>query len=65
MANEIINVTEDGGITKEILIQGEGDLHPQTDQTVEVLYTGKLLDGTVFDSSTDKENPFSFTIGKG
>jgi len=30
-----------------------------------VLYTGKLLDGTVFDSNTNRDSPFSFTIGKG
>jgi len=30
-----------------------------------VLYTGKLLDGTVFDSNTNRESPFKFTIGKG
>lgn len=29
------------------------------------MYTGKLLDGTVFDSTTNREEPFSFTIGKG
>jgi len=30
-----------------------------------VLYTGKLLDGTVFDSNTNRDSPFKFTIGKG
>lgn len=28
-------------------------------------YTGKLLDGTVFDSSVDRGTPFKFTLGKG
>lgn len=65
MSAEIINITEDGGITKQILQEGSGDLNPSTDQTVEVLYTGKLLDGTVFDSNTNRDSPFSFTIGKG
>jgi peptidylprolyl isomerase len=32
--------------------------------TVEVHYTGKLQDGTVFDSSMDRE-PLSFTLGEG
>jgi FKBP-type peptidyl-prolyl cis-trans isomerase len=32
---------------------------------VEMLYTGKLLDGSVFDSNQDTENPFKFTLGIG
>jgi len=32
---------------------------------VKVHYTGKLLDGTVFDSSRERNVPVSFTLGKG
>jgi peptidylprolyl isomerase len=38
---------------------------PQTGQTVEVHYTGWLTDGTKFDSSLDRGQPFSFVIGTG
>ena len=38
---------------------------PQTGQTVVVHYTGWLADGTKFDSSVDRGQPFSFSIGTG
>jgi FKBP-type peptidyl-prolyl cis-trans isomerase len=38
---------------------------PQTGQTVVVHYTGWLADGTKFDSSVDRGQPFSFIIGAG
>lgn len=36
---------------------------PQIMDKVEVHYTGKLLDGTVFDSSVNRGEPFSFRLG--
>ena len=38
---------------------------PQTGQTVVVHYTGWLADGTKFDSSVDRGQPFQFVIGTG
>lgn len=38
---------------------------PQTGATVYVHYTGKLLDGTVFDSSVTRGRPFAFKVGIG
>ena len=32
---------------------------------VKVHYTGRLLDGTEFDSSRGRGDPFSFTLGQG
>ncbi len=43
---------------------GEG-AGPVTGKTVIVHYTGKLLDGTKFDSSVDRGQPFDFQIGVG
>ena len=40
-------------------------LKPQAGQRVKVHYTGKLLDGTVFDSSVERGEPFEFALGAG
>ncbi|TGE21135.1 FKBP-type peptidyl-prolyl cis-trans isomerase [Hymenobacter metallicola] len=41
-------------------------MQPTAGQLVSVLYTGTLLDGTVFDASSRNGNkPFSFTLGRG
>lgn len=53
---------------KELLIEdvtvGTGSAVKQGD-TVEVNYLGTLLDGTKFDSSYDRNQTFSFTVGGG
>ncbi len=38
---------------------------PKTGDKVKVWYTGKLLDGTVFDASSKRNRPFEFVLGKG
>ena len=45
-------------------IVGEGE-EAVAGQTVEVHYTGWLVDGTKFDSSHDREQTFSFKLGGG
>lgn len=57
---EDIKVTE-SGLQYEVLESGKGD-SPKASDNVEVHYTGKLIDGTVFDSSVERGVPASFGV---
>lgn len=54
--------TTPSGLT--IIDQGQSDLTVQDGDKVTVHYTGKLEDGTVFDSSLTRGDPFTFTVGQ-
>lgn len=43
--------------------EGEGE-HPKADDEVTVHYTGRLLDGTVFDSSVNRGEPATFPLNR-
>ena len=62
---EKIDLSGDGGVFKEILKPGIQNEKPKNGQEVFVCYEGRLLNGKVFDSSQDVENPFRFSLGKG
>jgi len=61
--NEGVMTTE-SGLQYMVLEEGDGP-KPTVDDRVTVHYTGTLLDGTKFDSSVDRGQPFSFPLGGG
>lgn len=72
-ANEPVKMTEvdpadytetESGLKYYDIVEGDGPT-PEVGQTVVVHYTGWLEDGTKFDSSLDRGQPFSFPLGTG
>ena len=64
VANKEDVKTTESGLRYVDIQAGEGEM-PQPGDTVVVHYTGSLADGTKFDSSRDRDRPFSFKLGKG
>ena len=52
------------GLKYLVVKEGVGE-KPKQGNTVTAHYTGKLTDGTKFDSSVDRGEPFTFTVGIG
>ncbi len=57
-------ITTESGLKYVVEAEGEGDT-PKTGDMVKVHYTGKLLDGTTFDSSVERGTPIDFPVGQG
>jgi len=60
---EEVQSTE-SGLQYEVLKKGEGSVHPTASSKVTVHYHGTLIDGTVFDSSVDRNETISFGLNQ-
>ena len=68
-AEEMKKLTKGATVTKsglayKIINKGSGKAHPTATSTVTVHYTGKLVDGTIFDSSVQRGEPLSFPLNR-
>ncbi len=63
-ADEPKPVETQSGLQYLDLVKGNGR-EAHVGETAIVHYTGWLTDGTKFDSSVDRDQPFSFQLGKG
>ena len=64
VANGITTEPQESGLVYVCTKKGKGP-KPGYKQKVKVHYTGKLLDGTVFDSSVERGEPIEFELGVG
>lgn len=53
--------TTESGLAYKVIKQGTGAM-PTDKDIIKVHYTGKLIDGTVFDSSVDRGEPADFSV---
>jgi len=58
-------LTTASGLSYKVVKKGKGKgLKPKATDKVKVHYTGKLIDGTVFDSSVERGEPAIFTVNQ-
>ncbi|XP_061112952.1 peptidyl-prolyl cis-trans isomerase FKBP5 [Conger conger] len=60
-----ITTLKDQGVLKVVKRPGIDTERPMIGDKLFVHYTGKLLNGKKFDSSLDRKEPFTFSLGKG
>lgn len=56
-------ITLDNGVLYRVLEEGHGTRKPSPRSIVYVHYTGRLIDGTVFDSTDEDQLPALFMVG--
>ncbi|MCV6606056.1 MAG: FKBP-type peptidyl-prolyl cis-trans isomerase [Porticoccaceae bacterium] len=56
-------VTTESGLQYKVIVEGEG-ASPSASDVVEVHYHGTLVDGTVFDSSVERNETISFPLNR-
>jgi peptidylprolyl isomerase len=56
--------TTESGLQYEVLTEGEGTVFPSSKSKVTVHYHGTLIDGSVFDSSVDRNKTISFKLNQ-
>ncbi len=57
-------ITTESGLQYLVLTEGTGDVNPTASSKVTVHYHGTLLDGSVFDSSVERNEPISFKLSQ-
>lgn len=62
--NNIEALSTESGLKYVITKEGDG-AYPKAGESVVAHYSGTLLDGTKFDSSYDRDQPFEFVLGQG
>ena len=62
--NHVVASPTKSGLYYVMIEEGNGEM-PEKGSNVKVHYTGKLLDGTVFDSSVERGEPIEVPIGMG
>ena len=65
LAENIKNIgvkTTESGLQYKVLTEGAGE-KPNASDVVKIHYTGKFIDGTVFDSSYDRDEPLELVAG--
>ncbi|MCG3724069.1 FKBP-type peptidyl-prolyl cis-trans isomerase [Vibrio cincinnatiensis] len=60
--NEV--TTTESGLQYQVLQVGTGEKHPTANSHVTVHYEGKLLDGSIFDSSIERDQPITFSLNQ-